>query len=53
MIGMVGHGGLVEKVAVDAAKLYRLPEGRSFAEGSALLLTYAHDDPRAARSRAV
>ncbi|URW76982.1 NADPH:quinone oxidoreductase family protein [Sphingomonas donggukensis] len=41
VIGMVGHGGLVEKVAVDAAKLYRLPEGRSFAEGSALLLTYA------------
>ena len=41
VIGMVGHGGLVEKVAVDATKLYRLPEGRSFAEGSALLLTYA------------
>ena len=41
VIGMVGHGGLVEKVAVDAAKLYRLPEGRSFAEGSALLLTCA------------
>jgi NADPH:quinone reductase-like Zn-dependent oxidoreductase len=38
---MVGNGGLVEKVVVDAAKLYRLPEGRSFAEGAALLLTYA------------
>lgn len=41
VIAMLGHGGLSEKVAVDAGKLYRLPEGRSFAEGSALLLTYA------------
>jgi NADPH:quinone reductase-like Zn-dependent oxidoreductase len=40
VIGMVGHGGLVQKVAVDASKLYRLPEGRSFAEGAALTLTY-------------
>lgn len=41
VIGMIGHGGLVEKAVVDAARLYRLPEGRSFEEGSALLLTYA------------
>ena len=41
VLGVIGHGGLVEKVAVDAAKLYALPEGRSFAEGAALLLTYA------------
>lgn len=41
VIAMVGWNGLAEKVAVDAAKLYRLPEGRSFAEGAALLLTYA------------
>lgn len=41
VIAMTGHGGLVEKVAVDNTKLYRLPEGRSFAEGSALMLTYA------------
>lgn len=41
VLGTIGHGGLVEKVAVDAARLYRLPEGRSFAEGAALLLTYA------------
>ncbi len=41
VIGMVGHGGLAEKVAVDAARLYRLPEGRSFAEGASLILTYA------------
>jgi NADPH2:quinone reductase len=41
VIAMVGNGGLVEKVAVDAAKVYVLPEGRSFAEGASLLLTYA------------
>ena len=41
VLGTIGHGGLVEKVVVDAARLYRLPEGRSFEEGSALLLTYA------------
>ena len=40
VIGMVGHGGLMEKVAVDTGKLYALPEGRSFAEGAALILTY-------------
>ena len=41
VLGVIGHGGLAEKVAVDAARLYPLPEGRSFAEGAALLLTYA------------
>ncbi len=41
VLGTIGHGGLVEKVAVDANRLYKLPEGRSFEEGSALLLTYA------------
>ena len=41
VIAMVGNGGLAEKVAVDTARLYRLPEDRSFAEGAALLLTYA------------
>lgn len=41
VIATVGHGGLVEKMVIDAARLYRLPEGRSFEEGSALLLTYA------------
>ena len=41
VLGTTGHGGLVEKVAVDATRLYKLPEGRSFEEGSALLLTYA------------
>jgi len=41
VLAMVGHNGLAEKVAVDAARLYRLPEGRSFEEGASLLLTYA------------
>ncbi|SFP46462.1 NADPH:quinone oxidoreductase family protein [Sphingomonas rubra] len=40
VIGMIGHGGLVEKVAVDPARLYALPQGRSFAEGASLILTY-------------
>ncbi|HEY0325166.1 MAG TPA: NADPH:quinone oxidoreductase family protein, partial [Allosphingosinicella sp.] len=41
LIAMIGHGGLAEKVAVPAAMAVPLPEGRSFAEGSALILTYA------------
>jgi len=41
VIAMVGHGGLAEKVAVNAATALRLPEERSFEEGSALILTYA------------
>lgn len=41
VLGVIGHGGLVEKVAIDAGRLQRLPEGRSFEEGAALLLTYA------------
>ncbi len=41
VVAMLGHGGLAEKVIADSARLFRLPEGRSFAEGSALLLTYA------------
>jgi NADPH2:quinone reductase len=41
VIATTGSGGLVEKIAIDAARLFRLPEGRSFAEGASLLLTYA------------
>lgn len=41
VMAMLGHGGLAEKVVADPARLYRLPEERSFAEGSALILTYA------------
>jgi NADPH:quinone reductase-like Zn-dependent oxidoreductase len=41
LIAMIGHGGLAEKVIVPAAMAVPLPEGRSFEEGSALILTYA------------
>ncbi len=40
VIALTGHGGLVEQLAVPADKLFRLPDHRSFAEGSALLMTY-------------
>jgi len=40
VIAMLGHGGLAEKVIADPARLYRLPEGRSYAEGASLILTY-------------
>jgi len=41
LIAMLGHGGLAEKVLVGAETALSLPEGRSFEEGSALILTYA------------
>src|SRR3954471_19796732 len=41
LIAMIGHGGLAEKVVVDAARALKLPAERSFEEGSALILTYA------------
>ena len=41
VVATTGHGGMVEMVAVDAVKCYKLPEGRDFIEASALLLTYA------------
>ena len=41
LIAMIGHGGLAEKVLVPAGMAVPLPEGRSFEEGSALILTYA------------
>jgi NADPH:quinone reductase-like Zn-dependent oxidoreductase len=40
LIAMIGHGGLAEKVVVDAKTALLLPEGRGFEEGSALILTY-------------
>ncbi len=40
LIAMIGHGGLAEKVLVPAAKAVPLPNGRSFVDGSALILTY-------------
>ena len=41
VIAMLGHGGLAEKVLVPAPMALRLPGGRSFEQGSALILTYA------------
>lgn len=40
VIGLSGHGGLAEQVAVPAQNTFLLPESRSFEEGSALLMTY-------------
>jgi NADPH:quinone reductase-like Zn-dependent oxidoreductase len=41
LISMLGHGGLAEKVLVDARMALPLPPERSFEEGAALILTYA------------
>ena len=41
LTAIIGHGGLSEKLVVDAAMALPLPPERSFEEGSALLLTYA------------
>ena len=41
LIAVTGHGGLAEMVTVPAQVAARLPEGRGFEEGAALLLTYA------------
>jgi NADPH:quinone reductase len=41
VVAVIGHGGLAEKVAVEAARLFRLPDDRAFTDGAALLLTYA------------
>jgi NADPH:quinone reductase len=41
LIAMLGHGGLAEKVLVDAKMALPLAPERSFEEGSALILTYA------------
>ncbi|HEX8842641.1 MAG TPA: NADPH:quinone oxidoreductase family protein [Sphingomicrobium sp.] len=41
LIAAVGFGGLVEKIVIPADRAIRLPDERSFVEGSALLLTYA------------
>ena len=40
-MAVTGHGGMAERIAVPAASAFQLPDGRSFEEGSALLLTYA------------
>ena len=40
LIAVPGFGGLAEKIVVPANRAFRLPASRSFAEGSALLMTY-------------
>ncbi|MFL6763849.1 MAG: NADPH:quinone oxidoreductase family protein [Sphingomicrobium sp.] len=41
LIAALGFGGLTEQVVVPAERAIPLPAGRSFEEGSALLMTYA------------
>ncbi|MCW3798249.1 NADPH:quinone oxidoreductase family protein [Sphingomonas sp. BN140010] len=41
LIAVPGYGGLVEEMVIPARSAFRLPEGRSFTDGAALLLTYA------------
>jgi len=41
LIAVPGFGGLAEEIAIPARSAFRLPEGRSFTDGAALLLTYA------------
>lgn len=40
VIGLTGHGGMAEQVALSAQNAFKLPDSRSFEEGSALLMTY-------------
>lgn len=41
LIAVPGFGGLAEEIVIPARSAFRLPEGRSFTDGAALLLTYA------------
>jgi len=41
LIAVPGFGGLVEEIVIPAKSAFRLPEGRSYTDGAALLLTYA------------
>jgi NADPH:quinone reductase-like Zn-dependent oxidoreductase len=41
LIAVPGFGGLVEEMVIPAKSAFRLPDGRSFTDGAALLLTYA------------
>jgi len=40
VIGMCGNGGLAEKVALEAHRLFPLPDGVSYETGASLLMTY-------------
>lgn len=41
LIAVPGFGGLVEQIVIPAKSAFRLPDGRSYTDGAALLLTYA------------
>lgn len=41
LIAVPGWGGMAEKLVINARSAFRLPDGRSFTDGAALLLTYA------------
>jgi NADPH:quinone reductase-like Zn-dependent oxidoreductase len=36
----IGNGGMVEKVAVDSARLFKIPDGVSFETAASILMTY-------------
>jgi NADPH2:quinone reductase len=40
VMGGVGHGGMAEAIAVEAARLFVMPDAMGFDEGAALLMTY-------------
>ncbi|MBD3730043.1 MAG: NADPH:quinone oxidoreductase family protein [Sphingomonadales bacterium] len=40
VIALVGHGGLAEKVAAPAGRLFAIPDGVSFEAAASLLMTY-------------
>ena len=40
VIAMPGWGGMVERLAVRAETLIKMPDGMSFEEGAALIMTY-------------
>jgi NADPH:quinone reductase-like Zn-dependent oxidoreductase len=40
VIAMLGNGGLAEKVAVEAARLFAIPDGVDFPTAASILMTY-------------
>lgn len=40
VIASTGNGGMAEKVVVNPAQIFALPDGRTFEEGASLLMTY-------------
>jgi NADPH2:quinone reductase len=40
ILANVGHGGMAEEIAVEAARLVRIPDSMPFDEASAFILTY-------------